>query len=318
MEKATTLLAFCVKAVVLLVILFGVDRLVGITFVSMKEVALARNPYHEWMKTAYILDKCDAECLMIGSSKAERSYVTDILQDSLLMSVYDGGQGGCFFLFQNCVVNMLLDRGKPKQIIWDVQPECLPESSTMQEYQNVRYLSPYYDSASWVRAFVDSEDSRAAVKMQCQMFRYNTKLVQYVMPILGGGKKTKGGYSPLPTCGYKYPVLKDGAATAETLMGGVDEYKLNVYEKTLSRCKENDVDITIFISPSYSIKGRAYKEAVVQLAEVANRYGYELMDFSSDERFMCDSTLFKDASHLNDRGARMYTSIVAEALKNKK
>lgn len=30
MEKATTLLAFCVKAVVLLVILFGVDRLVGI------------------------------------------------------------------------------------------------------------------------------------------------------------------------------------------------------------------------------------------------------------------------------------------------
>ncbi|MEI3483717.1 MAG: hypothetical protein V8R12_02035 [Bacteroides faecis] len=86
----------------------------------------------------------------------------------------------------------------------------------------------------------------------------------------------------------------------------------------MSRCKENDVDITIFISPSYSIKGRAYKEAVVQLAEVANRYGYELMDFSSDERFMCDSTLFKDASHLNDRGARMYTSIVAEALKNKK
>lgn len=131
MEKATTLLAFCVKAVVLLVILFGVDRLVGITFVSMKEVALARNPYHEWMKTAYILDKCDAECLVIGSSKAERSYVTDILQDSLLMSVYDGGQGGCFFLFQNCVINMLLDRGKPKQIIWDVQPECLPESSTM-------------------------------------------------------------------------------------------------------------------------------------------------------------------------------------------
>jgi hypothetical protein len=318
MEKKTTLLTFCVKAVALLVILFGVDRLVGATFVVMKDVALARNPYHEWTKTAYILDKCDAECLVVGSSKAERSYVTDILQDSLQVSVYDGGQGGCFFLFQNCVVNMLLDRGKPKLIIWDVQPECLPEGSTMQEYQNVRYLSPYYDSDSWARDFVDSEDSRAAVKMQCQMFRYNTKLVQYVMPILGGGKKTKGGYSPLPICGYKYPVLKDGIVKAEALMVKLDEYKLNVYEKTLSRCKENNVDMTILISPSYSIKGKAYKEAVVKLAEVAKRYGYQLMDFSSDERFMCDSTLFKDASHLNDRGARMYTSIVAAALNDKK
>lgn len=43
--------------------------------------------------------------------------------------------------------------------------------------------------------------------------------------------------------------------------------------------------------------------------EVANRYGYELMDeFSSDERFMCGSTLFKDASHLNDGDVYKYCS----------
>lgn len=314
MEKKKTLLIFCAKALLFLVILFGVDRLVGAAFVTMKDVGLERNPYHEWTKTAFILDKCDAECLVVGSSKAERSYVTELLSDSLHISMYNGGQGGCFFLFQNCVINMLLDRGRTKQIIWDVQPECIAEGATMQEYQNVRYLSPYYDSDTWAKAFVDSEDERAALKMTCHMFRYNSKLVQYVLPIVGGGKKTQGGYNPLPTSGYKYPELgkvNENVNQEVTL----DLDKLIVYEKTLERCREKGVALTIFVSPSYIIKGKQYIGAVDKLSEIANKYGYELKDYSSDPHFMSDKTLFKDASHLNDNGARLYTETIISELK---
>lgn len=314
MEKKNTLLAFCLKVVLLVVILFVEDRLVGAAFVKMKDVGLERNPYHEWTKTAFILDKCDAECLVVGSSKAERSYVTELLSDSLHISMYNGGQGGCFFLFQNCVINMLLDRGRTKQIIWDVQPECIAEGATMQEYQNVRYLSPYYDSDTWAKAFVDSEDERAALKMTCHMFRYNSKLVQYVLPIVGGGKKTQGGYNPLPTSGYKYPELgKDNENVNQEVK--LDVGKLRVYEKTLERCREKGVALTIFVSPSYIIKGKQYIGAVDKLSEIANKYGYELKDYSSDHLFMSDKTHFKDASHLNDNGARLYTETIISELK---
>lgn len=314
MEKKKTLLIFCAKALLFLVILFGVDRLVGAAFVTMKDVGLERNPYHEWTKTAFILDKCDAECIVVGSSKAERSYVTELLSDSLHISMYNGGQGGCFFLFQNCVINMLLDRGRTKQIIWDVQPECIAEGATMQEYQNVRYLSPYYDSDTWVKAFVDSEDERAALKMSCHMFRYNSKLVQYVLPIVGGGKKTQGGYNPLPTRGYKYPELgKDNENVNQEVTLDLD--KLIVYEKTLERCREKGVALTIFVSPSYIIKGKQYIGAVDKLSEITNKYGYELKDYSRDPHFMSDKTLFKDAGHLNDNGARLYTETIISELK---
>lgn len=314
MEKKNTLWAFCFKVLLLVVILFGVDRLVGAAFVTMKDAALNRNPYHEWTKTAYILDKCDAESLVVGSSKAERSYVTELLSDSLHLSIYNGGQGGCFFLFQNCVINMLLDRGHTKQIIWDVQPECIAEGATMQEYQNVRYLSPYYDSDTWAKVFVDSEDEHAALKMTCHMFRYNSKLVQYVLPIVGGGKKTQGGYNPLPTSGYKYPEL------GKNNENGIKEVKLDiekliVYEKTLGRCRKKGVTLTIFVSPSYIAKGQQYIGAVDKLSEIANKYGYKLKDYSSDHRFMSDKTLFKDASHLNDKGARLYTEMIISELK---
>lgn len=315
MGKKKTLFTFGLKFMLLVVILFGVDRLVGAAFVKMKDVGLERNPYHEWTKTAFILDKCDAECLVVGSSKAERSYVTKLLVDSLHLSIYNGGQGGCFFLFQNCVINMLLDRGRTKQIIWDVQPECITEGATMQEYQNVRFLSPYYDADIWAKDFVDSEDERAALKMTCHMFRYNSKLVQYVLPIVGGGKKTLGGYNPLPTNGYKYPELQNDKGN-ESHEVKLDAYKLRVYEHTLKRCREKGVALTIFVSPSYLIKSRQYIGAVNQLSMTANKYGYNLKDYSSDSRFMSDNTLFKDASHLNDKGARMYSQIVIGDIKN--
>ena len=216
-------------------------------------VGLERNPYHEWTKTAFILDKCDAE--------------------------------------------------------------CIAEGATMQEYQNVRYLSPYYDSDTWAKAFVDSEDERAALKMICHMFRYNSKLVQYVLPIVGGGKKTQGGYNPLPTSGYKYPELgKDNENVNQEVKQDLD--KLIVYEKTLERCREKGVALTIFVSPSYIIKGKQYIGAVDKLSEIANKYGYELKDYSSAPHFMSDKALFKDASHLNDNGARMYTQMVIENMRN--
>ena len=51
MEKKNTLWAFCLKVVLLVVILFGVDRLVGAAFVKMKDVGLATNPENMWLKS---------------------------------------------------------------------------------------------------------------------------------------------------------------------------------------------------------------------------------------------------------------------------
>ena len=312
MEKKKTIWAFCLKVLLLVVILFGVDRLLGAAFVKMKDVGLERNPYHQWTKTAYVLEKCDAECVIIGSSKAEHSYITDMLVDSLGMSVYNGGQGGCFFLYQNCIVNMLLDRRVPKKIIWDVQPESLPENSTMAEYQNVRYLSPYYDTDVWAKQFVDSQDNKACIRMACHQFRYNSNFVQYLMPVLGVGSITKGGYDPLPTEGYIYPALKTLPDCEQEI--GMDKEKVRQFEATLKRCKEKQVDLTLFVSPSFVVNNGTYREAVNLMKEIANANGYSLYDFSSNQTFLADSTLFKDGSHLNANGAKLFTEKVIEQI----
>ena len=66
MEKKNTLWAFCLKIVLLVVILFGVDRFVGAAFVKMKDVGLSANPENMWLKTPFTVEKVDADVVVIG------------------------------------------------------------------------------------------------------------------------------------------------------------------------------------------------------------------------------------------------------------
>lgn len=50
------------------------------------------------------------------------------------------------------------------------------------------------------------------------------------------------------------------------------------------------------------------------MKEIANVNGYTLYNFSSDQAFLSDSTLFKDGSHLNANGAKLYTEKVIEEI----
>ena len=148
--------------------------------------------------------------------------------------------------------------------------------------------------------------------MACHQFRYNSNFVQYLMPVLGVGSITKGGYDPLPTEGYNYPVLKLLPDDEQEI--GMDEEKVRQFEATLNRCKEQHVDLTLFVSPSFVVNNGTYREAVKLMKEIANANGYTLYDFSSDNCFLSDSTLFKDCSHLNANGAKIYTDKVIEEI----
>ena len=70
----------------------------------------------------------------------------------------------------------------------------------------------------------------------------------------------------------------------------------------------------LFVSPSFVVNNGTYRKAVDLMKEIANVNGYTLYDFSSDNSFLSDSTLFKDGSHLNASGARLYTETVIEQI----
>lgn len=306
MEKKNTLWAFCLKVVLLVVILFGVDRLVGAAFVKMKDVGLATNPENMWLKTPFTVEKVDADVVVIGSSKASHHYVPQMLEDSLDMTVYNCGQDGCFFLYQNCIINMILDRYTPKMILWDIQPGSFVGEDHSNEYQNIRYLSPYYPANPWAESYINSESPKMRYRMMSRMFAFNSKALNYVFPLVTHSSATENGYIPLATEGYLYPEMSKQAE----MEGDVNRVYLDLLNETMKRCGENDVELRVCISPEFSQKSALTTTAAEEIGRVAMCNHISFTNAHSDEIFMQDATLFKDVSHMNDKGARMFTANV--------
>lgn len=305
--KKKGFVSFCVKAIILLALVVVMDKAVGFAFVKMKDYGLKSNPECMWLKTPYVVEKVDADVIVVGSSKATHHYIPAMIADSLGLSVYNCGQDGCFYLYQNCIINMVLDRYKPKTIIWDIQPGCMNAVGGEREYQNVRYLSPYYHEGNvWAKQFIDSEDEWSIVKMKCQMFAYNSKLLNSLFPLVIGGSTTENGYIPLPSEGYDYPKLSadfEDKSEYEPL-----PEKMELFASTIERCRREGVELLIVASPQFMHTSKAYLSAVADLQKVAKQYGCEVYDYA--DYYIDSPDMFKDAAHLNHKGAVDFTERV--------
>lgn len=306
--KKKGFVSFCVKAIILLALVVVMDKAVGFAFVKMKDYGLKSNPECMWLQTSYVVEKVDADVIVVGSSKATHHYIPAMIADSLGLSVYNCGQDGCFYLYQNCIINMVLDRYKPKTIIWDIQPGCMNMIGDSREYQNIRYLSPYYGENSWATEYINSEEKMSALKMKSQMFAYNSKILNSMFPLVMKGSTTERGYIPLPSEGYEYPSLSEGYIDDSKYH--VDRKKLDIFAATVERCKKEGVELLIIGSPGYIHVNKAYKSAVSDLQKVAKRYGCEVHDYA--DYYLNDPTKFKDASHLNHKGAVAFTEMIIE------
>ena len=298
--------SFCVKAIILLALVVVVDKAVGFAFVKMKDYGLKTNPECMWLKTPYVVEKVDADVIIIGASTASHHYVTSMIEDSLGLSVYNCGQDGCFYLYQNCLINMVLDRYKPKKIIWDIQPERVNAIGVGNEYQNIRYLSPYYGKNSWATDYINSEEKMTTLKMKSQMFAYNSKILNSMFPLVMKGSTTEKGYIPLPSEGYEYPKLREDYIDESEYL--VDKEKLDIFAATVERCKKEGVELLIIGSPGYAHVNKAYKSAVADLKKVAAQYGCDIHDYA--DYYLNDPTKFKDAGHLNHKGAVAFTEMI--------
>ena len=96
-----------------------------------------------------------------------------------------------------------------------------------------------------------------------------------------------------------------------------NEKYLSLLSATLERCKEEGVIVQLFISPEYNYESDAYLAAVKDISRVSFDKGVHCHNYHS--LAANDSTMFKDASHLNEKGARRYTAkVVQDVLGNHK
>lgn len=245
--------------------------------------------------------KTRADLLIFGSSRARRHYDTRILKDSLGMSAFNCGYNSMgieFFIFR---LEQVLERYNPKVIIYDITP-FFDLMNSNSEAVNKRCFKPYFFEPTAYNAMRDI-DFTEWIKCHSATYRLHDALYDFHKDHYST-EKFYDGYAPL--VGTKGIVVKPHGGMR------LNPDKVKLWEKFIGQCIAHRVKLFFVLSPYYKNDMGDQAEA---LRAVAGKYGVPIFDHFNDSRYVNDSTLYWDASHLNAAGATLFTRTIASSIK---
>lgn len=293
---------------------FGVAVLIVLASVAVVDVAVGK--VMDWMlpqisnqgdtgKTYYSLNDVNTPVVIVGSSRAAHHYVTEMIEDSLHMPAYNVARDGCFFSYNCCVINSILDRYTPKLIIWENGTEYLYDDMD----DPLESLYPYYDSNTWVNKTIKEElPFTEYARLNSNIYQYNSIAHRILMRYRGRHSFSDGtikGYLPLaPKQLRKQLELRKEELESTTL----SETKIERFRSTLERAQKIGVRIVVVDSPKYKLRNTENLSAS-KMQELCEQYGALYLDNSQLSFFLEHPELFNDATHMNDDGAKIYTEL---------
>lgn len=252
----------------------------------------------------YVCKESTEDVLVFGSSRAKHHYVPNVIEDSLKMTCYNTGEDGNGIILCYGFLKMITERYTPKLIIYDVT------GFDMYEDDNMKYLDlmkPFYyekgiDSIFW------SVEPKTRIMMLSNLYRYNTTCLRvlgnYIHPI---GNYPKG-YSALHSSMDYEPEIK------EEKENEVDSLKLHYFERFICLAQNKGISLVCCVSPSYkALNDDSKYEPIKQLCK---QYQLPFLYYGADTDITNCRFLFKDRNHLNDKGARLYTSKLISWVRN--
>lgn len=255
---------------------------------------------HMDMQAAY---ETKADVLVFGSSRARRHYDTRILADSLDMTVFNCGYNSMGIHFFYPRLSQIIERYNPKVIIYDITP--------LYDYQKsddakvtINNLKPFFHHKAAADQIYDYNPIEW-IKCHSATYRYHGQIPDYI-----ADNKNKevfiNGYAPLNGV-HDIKVKKHAESNP-------DYSKLDIFQKFIDDCKERNITLYFVISPYYK---NDIKDASQPFKDLAAKNSIPVFDHFYDSEFVNDSTLYWDPSHLNSKGAKMFTNIItSEILRN--
>ena len=293
--------------IILSVCFILIDVLVG----HIGEIALKKLPAFgsEICKINYRLNKVKTDMIIVGSSRAMNHYNTQILADSInsylgsKYTFYNAGIGGNFVDCNACTFESILNRYKPRLIIFETN---LLEIKNIDWVKRMRRYETFYKNNSIVKDYLNRLGWNERIRVIINMHRFNSKAVM-IVDNLRHTKKANTGYSPL------YRIMNPADLKKEDdsyLYNNANDFSINNLTRMISLCKEMNVKLIISTSPRYNPNNN--NELIHSLC---NKLNTPYIELYNTDYFNSHPELFYDKNHLNDNGATIYTQMFFEHLK---
>ncbi len=254
------------------------------------------------------------EIIVLGASRASHHYVPSVLKEELGMTCYNYGMDGRNIFNQYVVANRLLKDAtkKPRLAIMDVSYIDIDDTPGW----NGEKLSNLYQSYKIdenVREIVKKESCvKSYALLLSNFYRYNSLLLALIGNSISPQNvdNTLNGYIPLYAEWEKEIDYINGEKVPSTY-----PLKEEYFRKLLSKFKEFEIKVIVYVSPDYELYSNpsGWED---RIAAICKDYEVPFIDHSHDSLFMEHKDWFNEPFHLNDKGAKKYTSIVAKEIKD--
>lgn len=255
----------------------------------------------EIARVNYSVCRAEPECVILGSSRAADHYVSSIIADSLRMSTYNAGKQGYGYLYAYAVMQQVFKRHVPRIVIIELDDKEFGRGS-----EPLKQLLPFWDKLEIYSLLKEEFDAVDFWMLKVNSIRYNNVVIN----ILSGFTKPLDGNDGFVDIGNECKIIKKGVAQITPISQKSQKY----INKMISLCRENNVELFFVSSPRYQI---IQNQRVLNMVKKINDKNVHYLDYSQNEKFQCDSTLFYNTQHLNKRGAQLFSSIVAHDIKRK-
>ena len=260
--------------------------------------------------TIYSMEKSEADMFIFGSSRATNILNPDIFKEQLNLSCYNAGRPGEPIFYHYAVLKSVLKRTKPKIIVLSFDAGLFninPES-----YDRLSVLLPFYTSHPEIRSILSLKRPHEKVKMLSHIYPYNSHLISIIS---GNSKYAKmryaysNGFSALKKT-YTGPIKTMDYSDKKVL----DSIKINVCKAFIQECYNSGVELYI-VCPPYLLNSTGTDLSLIEGKRIAHEYNINFLDYSRDTFFTKRIELYADFRHLNEKGANLFSHMVAEKIK---
>lgn len=264
-------------------------------------------------RTTYSMEKTKADLLIMGSSRASQQYHPEILEPRLHLSYYNCGRDGNFMLYNYAVLKAILKRYRPKMIILDFIKGQFNENPN--EYDRLSILLPYYKDHPEIQSILELRSSMEKYKLISNIYPYNSTIFNTIIGNTNFNKERQKdikGYVKFEDV-WNQPLKKDNLPPGQYKL---DSNFIHTYESFIKDCVNAKVKLYIVCSPYYSIP--VTEDYSVTLGKnIAEKYNVSFIDYSMDTTLIRQPALFSDTIHVNNDGAKIFSTMVANEILGK-
>lgn len=301
-------LRFFIRCLIVVAIVVLLDQVCHFAMDIIRKKALQARPDNYEMTSYYGVEMATEDLLVLGPSTATHHYIPSVLQDSLHMSARNVGKDGAFLYCQICQLSLILERYVPKLVIWDLSDDCLSHNLDWGDFLEIRDFWPY-PLNDFSKAILKEIGPAEQFALHSWLYRYNSKLPEYLFAFVSGRDSFRG-YVPLPADAQ----YATGIGTAKAA-GNLHPLKVELFEKVLSYARDKGCQVVLVTSPRLADDDVQQTEQYRELCEITGRLGIPYFNYHKDPRFFGNLSLFRDADHLNENGAALFTQSVIQDIR---